>query len=210
MKTTKAIRRHITLIAVAIATMLTYSCDKVNSELNDVPIDYSDYFDATFQFDGDGECYYPMAQPITRSLFENNVVGKGWKHVTTNEINAKGKIQLDDFYSNIYGLAPSHLYFNSTSTLTFYTFSDALNQYCYDEVAYEYREDGNEIVVGDGPIKILSIEDDATLLYVIRSVGMVYDKGHFSPVYCLSIYKRMSAEELAAYQATYTKKSSEA
>lgn len=190
--------------AVAIAILLVCSCDKVNSELGDVPVDYREYFDATFQFNDSGECYYSTAQPITRAQFESAVVGKGWKHLTSNEINAKGKMQLNDFYSNIYGLSPSHLYFNSAKDLTLYSFSDALNKYCYSRTAFEYKEDGNEICADGNDLRILSIEDEGTMLYVIQSVGMVYDDDKFTNIYCLSIYKRMSDEELSAYQSTYT------
>ncbi len=76
---------------------------------------------------------------ITKETFKRQIVGKGWKHVFTQEMNANGTIEQKSYYKGLIGINPIDFYF-SEGSVTSFIYSDALNEnikttkdYIYDE-----------------------------------------------------------------------------
>lgn len=184
----------------AAAVVMLSACDKMSGDA-DVPIDYHDYFDATFTRGADGNYEYEGALSMTKEEFDAEVAGNGWKHVITNEINEKGKIKLTDFYSDKIGLSASHIYIATDGELTKFVNQEAIGLYGHTNCQYSYND--NKIETETGYIEILSIEEEGSMLYVVEKLGSGYSKDGYSDIYGLSIYKKMTDEELAAYRATY-------
>lgn len=63
-----------------------------------------------FAFDENGECYTPDADYISMEEFNSSVVGYGWKHVITHEIDGNGKCSTKDYYEDLIGGGPSQYY----------------------------------------------------------------------------------------------------
>lgn len=57
----------------------------------------------TFSFDANGECYMPDVANISMEEFKSSVVGYGWKHVITHEIESNGKCTTKDYYEDLIG-----------------------------------------------------------------------------------------------------------
>ena len=63
---------------------------------------------------------------ITKETFKKQIVGKGWKHEFTQEIDAKGTISQKSYYKDLMGISPIDFYFTEGSVTSFF-YSDALN-----------------------------------------------------------------------------------
>ena len=61
----------------------------------------------TFSFDANGECYMPDVANISMEEFKSSVVGYGWKHVITHEIECDGKCTTKDYYEDLIGGGPT-------------------------------------------------------------------------------------------------------
>lgn len=71
----------------------------------------------TFTFNENGECEPASLTPISSARFEEAVVGYGWKHVHTYEINPDGTCQTQDYYQDLTGTGPTQYYVESNSSL---------------------------------------------------------------------------------------------
>ena len=79
----------------------------------------------TFTFNENGECEPASVTPISSARFEEAVVGYGWKHVHTYEINPDGTCQTQDYYQDLTGAGPTQYYMESNSSLKKYMYIDA-------------------------------------------------------------------------------------
>ncbi len=79
----------------------------------------------TFTFNENGECEPASLTPISSARFEEDVVGYGWKHVHTYEINPDGTCQTQDYYQDMTGAGPTQYYVESNSSLKKYMYIDA-------------------------------------------------------------------------------------
>lgn len=70
----------------------------------------------TFTFNENGECEPASLTPISSARFEEAVVGYGWKHVHTYEINPDGTCQTQDYYKDLDGAGPIQYYVESHSS----------------------------------------------------------------------------------------------
>ena len=62
---------------------------------------------------------------ITKETFKRQIVGKGWKHEFTQEMNANGTIAQKSYYNGLIGISPIDFYFTEGSVTSF-MLSDAL------------------------------------------------------------------------------------
>ena len=72
--------------------------------------DHDDVNFPTFTFNENGECEPASLTPISSARFEEAVVGYGWKHVHTYEINPDGTCQTQDYYQDMTGTGPTQYY----------------------------------------------------------------------------------------------------
>lgn len=87
--------------------------------------DHDDVNFPTFTFNENGECEPASLTPISSARFEEAVVGYGWKHVHTYEINPDGTCQTQDYYQDLTGTGPTQYYVESNSPLKKYMYIDA-------------------------------------------------------------------------------------
>lgn len=153
----------------------------------------------TFKFDGDGTCYYPSVSAISKESFGETVVGYGWKHVSTYEIEENGECLKKEYYTDLEGAGPHYYYFESATTLKTYMHMDAYPANGFRTSAFEYM-DANR-VVGNNQHTILQIVSvDKDLLKVVEYLAV---RAGGQKIYGYSIYKRMSAQELEQCQKNY-------
>lgn len=154
----------------------------------------------TFKFDENGECYYPSVRSITIGSFEKNVVGYGWKYVSTREIDANGECMKGGYYDDLIGAGPHHYFFESGDVLKMYYTSSVHNRSGFATYTYSYKPENNRVVVGlDGKMQILSVEGD--LLKVVEYMAVLSGG---KKVYGYSTYKRMTDSELEEFQEYYS------
>lgn len=155
--------------------------------------------DFTFQFDENGECYYPSISSISKASFEKSVVGYGWKYVSTQEIGANGECLKGEYYADRIGASPHQYYFENSSTIKYYVHMDAYPAFGFLTYTYDYLENVNKVVTyGSTKLQILSVEGD-----MLRAVEYMAVRSDGEKVYGLSVYKRMSEQELKNCQKAY-------
>lgn len=154
----------------------------------------------TFKFDENGECYYPSVRSISADNFEKNVVGYGWKHVSTRGIDANGECMKGGYYDDLAGAAPHHYLFESGDALKMFYGSMALHKSGFTTYTYSYKPESNRVVVGsDAKMQILSVEGD--LLKVVEYMAVLSGG---TKVYGYSTYKRMTDSELEEIRRYYS------
>lgn len=99
----------------------------------------------TFTFNENGECEPASVTPISSARFEEAVVGYGWKHVHTYEINPDGTCQTQDYYQDLTGAGPTQYYMESNSSLKKYMYIDAYPAWGFRTVTYTFS-DGNRLL----------------------------------------------------------------
>ena len=152
----------------------------------------------TFAFDENGECYTPDADYISMEEFNSSVVGYGWKHVITHEIDGNGKCSTKDYYEDLIGGGPSQYYFETSSSLKEYMYVDAFPAHGYFTYSYNYEEGNRVSQNGHLVMRIVSLKED--IMKIIEYFGIRADG---IKIYGYSTYKRMSSEELTKVQNTY-------
>lgn len=153
----------------------------------------------TFKFDGDGTCYYPSVSAISKESFGETVVGYGWKHICTYEIEETGECLKKEYYADLDGGGPHHYYFESATSLKTYMYMDAYPVNGFMTSAFEYM-DANR-VVGNNQRAILQIVSvDKDLLKVVEYLAVRADG---TKVYGYVTYKRMTEQELKECQKSY-------
>ena len=152
----------------------------------------------TFAFDENGECYTPDADYISMEEFNSSVVGYGWKHVITHEIDGNGKCSTKDYYEDLIGGGPSQYYFETSSLLKEYMYVDAFPAHGYFTYSYNYEEGNRVSQDGHLVMRIVSFKGD--IMKIIEYLGIRADG---IKIYGYSTYKRMNSEELTKVQNTY-------
>lgn len=152
----------------------------------------------TFTFNENGECEPASLTPISSARFEEAVVGYGWKHVHTYEINPDGTCQTQDYYTDLIGAGPTQYYVESHSSLKAYMYVDAYPASGFRTYTYTYSDE-NRLLDGQRTVfQLLSVNGDTMELLVhlgVRAGG--------TDIYGYSIYQRMTAQELEEVQKTY-------
>lgn len=160
----------------------------------------SDDEELLFKFDANGECYYPSASALSKERFEKEVVGYGWKHVSTYEIAPNGECLKEEYYSEIVGGGPSHYYFESPTSLKTYLYMNSYPASGFLTSTYEYT-DANRVVTNGEHTALQIISVDGRLLKAVEYLGML---SYGTKVYGYATYQRMTEQELAECQQYYS------
>lgn len=175
------------ILLVFLSLFCLTSCDKDNPGF------------PTFTFNENGVCEPTSLTPISSTRFEEAVVGYGWKHVHTYEINPDGTCQAQDYYTDLIGAGPTLYYVESHSSLKAYMYVDAYPALGFRTYTYTYSDE-NRLLDGQRTVfQLLSVSGDTMELLVhlgVRAGG--------TNIYGYSIYQRMTAQELEEVQKTYS------
>lgn len=158
-----------------------------------------------FLFDNQGECYAASVNALSKEDFARQVVGFGWKHVSTYEINTGGNPSGKEYYTGLVGVTPSTYYFESNHALKEYLYVDALPARGFRTRTYAFEEGSNKILSETqiAPRQIVSLKGDVMKLIVyigLQSTG----GGTYRHIYGYATYHRMTDKELTACQEQYT------
>ena len=151
----------------------------------------------TFTFNENGECEPASLTPISSARFKEAVVGYGWKHVHTYEINPDGTCQTQDYYEDLIGAGPTQYYVESNSSLKEYMYIDAYPACGFRTVAYTFS-DGNRLLSNQNTVfQVLSVNGNT--MEILDQLGI---RAGGTEIYGYSIYQRMTAQELEEVQKT--------
>lgn len=158
----------------------------------------------------DGVPGFLNAARMSRELFNENIVGRGWYHESSHEIKPDGTVMMADYYQDMFGISPSHYYFDADS-LTAFSHHDSHGYVNgglgFVRCAYIYNEADQGIYVqGRRMLQLKPIgEKDYKYLMTVNWSGMRSDG---TQIYTLDIFKRMTNKDLKkirrAYSANFT------
>ncbi len=160
-----------------------------------------------FMFDRYGNCTATSVTPLSQKDFNLQVVGSGWKHLSTFEIGTNGNPTGKEYYEEQVGVGPTDYYFESATSLKGYFYADAIPARGYRIYSYAYDEENNTLVAADpdrqpGLRQIVHLKGDQMKVLVYlgqRSTG----GGTMRYVYGYSTYQRMTEKELTACQENH-------
>lgn len=186
--------KKLLLLASLVAIVMSFAA--CNNDDVDVP---------RFAYDADGRCYQPNAQPISHAEFLKYAEGNGWKHVSTYEIDEKGRVMKKGYYEDLEGASSSDYYFEKDS----YSYNNFSFPYgtVYSTTSYIYQEDGNRIGYTNRfddsfftQFQVLSIDEHE--LQVVEYLG--FRSGENSrDIFGLVTYQKMTDEERESYLHGY-------
>ena len=140
------------ILLVFLSLFCLTSCDDVNFP--------------TFTFNENGVCKPTSLTPISSAHFEEAVVGYGWKHVHTYEINPDGTCQKQDYYTDLIGAGPTQYYVESNSSLKEYMYIDAYPAWGFRTYTYTYSDE-NRLLDGQRTVfQLLSVSGDTIMRYL--------------------------------------------
>lgn len=161
-----------------------------------------------FMFDRYGNCTATSVTPLSQKDFNLQVVGSGWKHLSTFEIGTNGNPTGKEYYEEKVGVSPTEYYFESATSLKAYFYADAIPASGYKTYSYQYEEENNTLGSSDStkPLSFLQIvylrgDIMKALVYLgQRSIG----GGTMRYIYGYSTYQRMTEKELTTCQETHS------
>lgn len=161
-----------------------------------------------FMFDRYGNCTATSVTPLSQKDFNLQVVGSGWKHLSTFEIGTNGNPTGKEYYEEQVGVGPTDYYFESATSLKAYFYADAIPARGYKTYSYQYEEENNTLGSSDSskPLSFLQIvylrgDIMKALVYLgQRSIG----GGTMRYIYGYSTYQRMTEKELTTCQETHS------
>ena len=161
-----------------------------------------------FMFDRYGNCTATSVTPLSQKDFNLQVVGSGWKHLSTFEIDTNGNPTGKEYYEEKVGVSPTDYYFESATSLKAYFYADAIPASGYKTYSYQYEEENNTLGSSDStkPLSFLQIvylrgDIMKALVYLgQRSIG----GGTMRYIYGYSTYQRMTEKELTTCQETHS------
>lgn len=158
---------------------------------------------SNFDFDAQGRCY--GLGSIAEADFNKHIVGHGWKHYGTWKISEDGKRLPKEYYKDMLGASPLQYYFGEDHTVTTYYVSNAEAwAKKSDTVPYTFYQtddhvlDSSLMCSNDSYIQIIGWSINT--LCVVKPLAVT---GYGEKIFGVSIYEKMSDEELATYQNTY-------
>lgn len=201
------------VLLIACAAIFASCDDSEYLNVGDCKLDKNLFFQ-TYTIDDEECCVLKWAKPIANGEVQSKVVGYGWKSIATYEVLDNGKLSRENFYDDMDGGGPTHYWFESSQQLVKYSYIDALPADAFRQVAWSYDAAMGFIIVGDSRSamvdryeQVLKLDetDGYTLMYTISKQGMKNDgKGGYEPFYAMTVYRRMTNEELKKIQETYT------
>lgn len=153
-------------------------------------------------FDETGFCYSKKYQGLTEEEFFGAVCGYGWKEITSNRVLANGNLCTEGYHFEYVGSGPVHFYFDEEGNSKIYTSA------CEPWINYGYQIDNTykdkTLYFGDYSHKILQVTDNNMVILEERRKPRTTPAGkEYGYEFTLNIYKRMTSEELAAFEEEY-------
>lgn len=196
-------------LLVIITSCFFTGCDKTNDE---GPVIFEEFnpFNITYTTDDEG-CTLKGAPIYTKEEIMKEIVGYGWKVISTYEVQSNGRLAHDDFWKGMIGIGPTDYWFISESQIvSFFRHSDTGNKYAKAEWTYDlnrgfiWRTDQAQTSYDKErymQIIRISTSGDKTSLYAIQQIASQSVNGEIKPVFGMVIYQRMSDHELAETKA---------
>ena len=160
-----------------------------------------------FVFDRNGNCTAASVTSLSQKDFNLQVVGSGWKHLSTYEIDTNGNPSGKEYYEDMIGSSPTDFYFESATSLKAYFFADAIPASGYKTHNYTYEEEDNTFWSIDSS-KLLNLRQIVYLRGDLMKVLIYLGQrstggGTMRYIYGYSTYQRMTEKELAACQESH-------
>ena len=157
-----------------------------------------------YDYSDDGKCFGDGGG-ISKENFEKVIVGHGWKHYGTWEIDKYGKRLPLEYYHNTIGVSPDNYYFDSNTNLTIYyrsnTAGSAIKK---SEVAYtfngKYKGTSRTVLLLDNKnyIQITGwARGEQPVFCMVHPLAV---KSNGETLYGVSIYVQMTDTELKSMQ----------
>ena len=134
---------------------------------------------------------------VSKSTFDNSIVGYGWKEIETHEINPDGSYTRENYWAYRDGDGPKVYEFLPEEAITYF-FNDAdLTGDSFRRESCSYNENGN-IISLDGYPTIRIIHFGETKIKAVVRAGVTFDRdaNSYRNVFLYVTLQRMSAEEL--------------
>lgn len=157
-----------------------------------------------FAFNESGECYSTKTNGISASVFAEQVVGYGWKIVSSFEILENGKFSEYEWWGMMDGGTMTHIYFESKNVIksfveTMVSGGDIICGYYTDNILF----DNSKVYFADSRNKY------RYLVLTVDEKSMTCIEG-VNNTYVFTTFQRMTPEELEKVQQTYTRNWDEA
>lgn len=207
-------KKFLSILFLIASAFVLGSCDDSDDfVVGPVKLDKG-FFSQTYTIDDDGCCVLKGVKPISSADVRSKVVGYGWASLATYEVQANGKLSRVDYYEDLIGAAPVHYCFESSELLVQYYYIDALPARGFLRKSWSYDATKGFILYGDNKLaikerykQVLKLEEanGYTLMYTISKQGLKNDgKGGYEPFYAMTVYERMTDDELKKMKETYT------
>lgn len=155
-----------------------------------------------FVIDDSGRCVLKGVQLITKADIEKQLVGYGWQEVSAHEVKANGTLENKDYYEDMIGIGPTHIYFNSNNMLTTYGYADAIPAFYFREGNWSYDESQNFISRNGSYMQVLGFMKKNGDVYM--DMVMAGGSNSEGTTYLMKRYKRMTEKELEEAKKDYT------
>lgn len=208
--------RLLIIFALAAILFIAFGCSD-NDEIGgggcvEPPID------VWFTFDKDGIPHFKHNSlgEDPNATIRTNVLGCGWKHVSTYEIYSDGNCSTadKDFYKDMIGLSPIHYYFSTeaetdgkmTFGITEYFYSDAEGKKAHIDRIGNFGKEAGVIYTNTGRrvMEIVSLYYFKDKKYFVMGTIEPLCIRDGETVYGYVQYHSMSDKELSNYKDTYT------
>lgn len=139
------------------------------------------------------------AEQVPQEMFQEYLVGKGWKHDITYRMK-NGRVTNKDYYEDVDGASPAYYYYFGEAELTEFFTSDAYSGGPYYHTRpYEYRSSDCSIYANG--YKIMTIVRVGEKSFdAIEEMGV---KSDGTKVFGLSTFSLLSEEGLANIREAY-------
>ena len=193
------------LALVLLASCFVASCnDDVKETLEQEWATVLDNHGVAYHFSDDGKCL-GAGGGIGKEDFDKMFIGHGWKHYATWEITRNGKRLPNEYYSSIVGMSPQNYYFDSSTQMTAYYYSDDAGSFMKkSEIAYTFNNRYNNThrtVLLLGNNEYLQITGwtlgNQPSFCMVHPLGI---KSNGDTIYGVSIYVQMTSQELKSMQ----------
>ena len=193
------------LVLVLFASLFFASCnDDVEETMEQEWAHVLDNHGVAYSFSDNGNCFGDGGG-IGQADFNKMFIGHGWKHYATWEINKNGKRLPNEYYSSIIGMSPQNYYFDSSTQMTAYYYSDDAGSFMKkSEIAYTFNDRYNNThrtVLLLGNNEYLQITGwtlgNQPSFCMVHPLGI---KSNGDTVYGVSIYVQMTSQELKSMQ----------
>ncbi|MGI6242382.1 MAG: hypothetical protein ACOYJK_02410 [Prevotella sp.] len=189
------------LVTIIVMSIVLYSCQS-----DDDPRLIIDPVEPYVTLSADGVPSFLNPTRMTRELFNENIVGRGWYYESSHEIKPDGTIMMTDFYQDMIGISPSHYYFDADS-LTVFRYHDSQGYVNgglgFVRYAYTYNEADQGIYVQGRRVLQLNPVGEKGYKY-LRTVRWSAMRSDGTQVYTLDIFRRMTDKELEKIRQTYS------